>query len=114
MRISDWSSDVCSSDLIETKKPARARAGGNESDGTPQPHAAIVDPLLMGGPHGNGFDQRRDRWPDGHQDERGTADLPKAIRKKAKTKDRKSVVKGKRRSELGDSGGRRLNKKKKK
>src|SRR3546814_20636789 len=76
MRISDWSSDVCSSDLRDTKRPAGSPAAGNDPCSTPSRRgakqnvgavmtrsasaamAASVDPTLIEkiptivGPHG--------------------------------------------------------------
>src|SRR3546814_16307529 len=84
MRISDWSSDVCSSDLV----------GGGQIDA----RAADV-PLLRsdGRPH-------HDRWT-GHR----TGDTGVVARRGG---DRKSVVEGKSVSVRVDLGGRRIIKKK--
>src|SRR3546814_5237238 len=82
MRISDWSSDVCSSDL-----PCRGRAGGD---------AARAGTVRQARPDADALAQRRQR-------RQGTGRRPRA--------DRKSVVEGKGVSVRVERGGRRIIKK---
>src|SRR3546814_14153021 len=95
MRISDWSSDVCSSDLA-VRRPAAARGAGG--DRLP----AAADGAIVRGGAGDG----------------GGAGRGIARRKAARHRgvgawrDRKSVVSGKSVSVRVDLGGRRIIKKK--
>src|SRR3546814_10207022 len=47
MRISDWSSDVCSSDLLADHEPAALRLGIGAADG-PDGHAELPGEIAMG------------------------------------------------------------------
>src|SRR3546814_17237411 len=105
MRISDWSSDVCSSDLV--------RAGGLRGaveryakalDAIRQTRAQGIDPM----PHQReALDRARDAL-DAIRPQ-GSTDLNSAFR----NEDRKSVVEGTSVSVRVDLGGRRIIKKKK-
>src|SRR3546814_15949156 len=98
MRISDWSSDVCSSDLATTVG-ATAGAGGGAWRSQPAAHAAMrIQPASrMSGLH----------WLDA----RDGSETPARQRCAG---DRKSVVEGKSVSVRVDLGGRRIITKKKK
>src|SRR3546814_18821855 len=94
MRISDWSSDVCSSDLVQQTSATRARLRSRQ--------AWKNRPAQINGARTS-----------------GTARLsmpaaPPGSHSGMPARDRKSVVEGKRVSVRVDIGGRRLNKKKKK
>src|SRR3546814_7318027 len=90
MRISDWSSDVCSSDLAGHRGRAGARAPGGVGAAARRAMA---------------WHLRRPRrvW----SRDAGLGDLPRARDPSARAADRKSVVWGKRVSVRGDFGGRR-------
>src|SRR3546814_15976997 len=98
MRISDWSSDVCSSDLIDrqqilarvrTAKPAEPRVGGGRG----------IDRKQMQNAAAERIDDMRN--------------LARQIPELSGRRDRQSVVKGKNMSVSVDLGGRRIIKKKK-
>src|SRR3546814_14890213 len=93
MRISDWSSDVCSSDLVE----GRAERGGETAPDPARPARALSG--------------RRPRRVDpGGSDRRGPGLPWNGARRLAprKRQDRKSVVEGKSVSVRVDFGGRRI------
>src|SRR3546814_19066682 len=94
MRISDWSSDVCSSDLVGGSVPRAAAvdAGGAGSPGRTRPAGAGRLPAADRGGHG-----RMDGGPLG--------------RPSSATKDRKCLVWGQRVSVSVHLGGRRLHNK---
>src|SRR3546814_7057172 len=48
MRISDWSSDVCSSDLIEPRQPAHQKSGSSGSFRVAAPQSAAQAVCAMG------------------------------------------------------------------
>src|SRR3546814_11755693 len=96
MRISDWSSDVCSSDLGAALRPSRAdpelapRGGGEGYEGAA---AGPVDPVRGGQVRGG---------------REGTKVMNIIQQLKQETVDRKSGVTGKSESVRGDLGGRRI------
>src|SRR3546814_15013619 len=99
MRISDWSSDVCSSDLSAGKR-APARAAGQPRGPPRQPHRRrTAGPQARRRRHDGrgGGPPRRDRAVSGHL--RGAAGVGQ---------DRTSVVEGKSVSVRVDPGGRRF------
>src|SRR3546814_11953120 len=105
MRISDWSSDVCSSDLQESRDVGRGEAGRN---------------LIVGGRHAQRADRGRpvpsqppklSRQLDGGRLAVGARD-GRHRRWKWRIIDRKSVGEGKSGSVRVDLGGRRIVKKK--
>src|SRR3546814_10368618 len=89
MRISDWSSDVCSSDLPVSNAPARPQAECRHPGGLENQHQRSSSP-----PPRNGG-----RWVRNHRT---------AWRITSSSVDRKSVVKGKSVSVRVDLGGRRI------
>src|SRR3546814_19833868 len=106
MRISDWSSDVCSSDLGVEHRPAlfdrlvdRHGVGGIGLEG------GLVDLVERRAHHEEGEEQRK---PDQHLTGRG---LRKAQRLPQYRQDRKSVVEGKSGSVRVELGGGRAIKK---
>src|SRR3546814_15032011 len=108
MRISDWSSDVCSSDLQEqTRKRRRRRVLGKRS--------RDIGKLRRVPPEkGTDAQENQRKTEVGSVNRRGrrrTRDAP--IRLVIHTRDRKSGVKGKSVSERVDLGGRRITTKKK-
>src|SRR3546814_17247615 len=103
MRISDWSSDVCSSDLDEDEGDDREEQPGVEHR---QAGNAFLQPG-RGRDQEAGDDQRRDR-PAQRDAARKAAQPLDAARQR---QDRKSVVWGKRVSVRVDLGGRRCIKK---
>src|SRR3546814_13362653 len=113
MRISDWSSDVCSSDLAAAAQPAQrvGRAARRTRDLDP----ALDRPPLFGGRKGADAGGRRDRLePRSRQGrprfglwQRHGPSVPAA------PGDPKGVVEGKRVSDRVDLAGGRLSKKKK-
>src|SRR3546814_15110223 len=108
MRISDWSSDVCSSDLSRPAVEQRAAQIGGDGivgEGTMRP-CVDVDPRRRGRVHRAGaHDARRHASVGRIGDRRPTDD-------RALGDDRKSVEWGKRVSVRVDLGGRRIIKKK--
>src|SRR3546814_6128592 len=64
MRISDWSSDVCSSDLAASQTPHTSRLTLKNRPQFQVSHEPIVARSLM--------DERRFRYPSAHQGERAT------------------------------------------
>src|SRR3546814_14892584 len=102
MRISDWSSDVCSSDLgmMNSPRPMRIAMPATGSHGVPAIDAATNTVPQTGGVmvHSSAY-QNTNIWACSS----GRPSL---------TRDRKSVVSGKRVSVLVDLGGRRIIKKK--
>src|SRR3546814_14858676 len=102
MRISDWSSDVCSSDLQRRSGPRPQQRRGARGDGSAvgdDPAGGLllrVDRHRAPGEGGGRADQRRAR-----------------ARGHLRLSDRKSVVEGKSVSVRVDLGGRRIIKKKK-
>src|SRR3546814_14423680 len=103
MRISDWSSDVCSSDLgdVESQPDKRARRDGCEPGGDQQRAAPA---------HGRREERMRERdggRPDDYRDEQ-----PETALALHQPRDRKSVVSGTSVSVRVDLGGRRIIKKK--
>src|SRR3546814_16952280 len=99
MRISDWSSDVCSSDLPLRGDVVRRGFGGEHRD-----VGAGV------GPEGDGPERRLHMAATLPAGRDAIAQVDRAVRRRAG--DRKSVVEGKRVSVRVDLGGRRLIKKK--
>src|SRR3546814_1473749 len=82
MRISDWSSDVCSSDLSSVEDPAVGEgAEGGEHDHQPDHEGEVADPV----DHEGLF--RRRWWR--------RAGVPEADQQVGAQPDRKSVVEGK-------------------
>src|SRR3546814_11853872 len=112
MRISDWSSDVCSSDLarpawrrrIRRDRARRRSAGGVEAGA--RPVQRIYYARAGRGPGRIDFRLRRNRDPFLALYQRGGADAGRG-------QDRKSVGEGKSGSVRVDLGGRRTIKKKK-
>src|SRR3546814_20248625 len=105
MRISDWSSDVCSSDLIMTKTFIRLQKGADAGDAflaSSYADMAAYPPSDIGQKHG--FVQFAPQ----------EGESPEATAKRLMHEDRQSVVEGKSVSVRVDLGGRRLIKKKKK
>src|SRR3546814_19753885 len=102
MRISDWSSDVCSSDLAAARHGSRAGAARSKN---PSPRRARGAPSCPGG-----------NWSPPHGARRGrTRKEPGGSRSTPPSRgDRKRVEKGKRVSVRVDLGGRRYVKKIKK
>src|SRR3546814_20534896 len=111
MRISDWSSDVCSSDLAE--EMARAQAGRSDD---PAVAAALAFALKVVEDRGQVGDADVQRLRDaGYGDEQVMEILAHvALNIFTNYTDRKSVVRGKRVSVRVDLGGRRIIKKKQK
>src|SRR3546814_17220875 len=111
MRISDWSSDVCSSDLLtssDTSRPRRTR----RSDSVAKASAGMGTDSALGTPRC--LSSSRAAWTrfctSLSTSALGTSNLPASTR----ASERKSVVEGKRVSVGVDLGGRRiLNKNKK-
>src|SRR3546814_18852366 len=111
MRISDWSSDVCSSDLIAGRVPGAARRGCRADDSA----VAIVAAVELSARQG------RHRAGDVGHDHAGGAGGravarwldPRSTRVAVDLLDRKSAVSGKSVSVREDLGGRGLIKKKK-
>src|SRR3546814_11387008 len=99
MRISDWSSDVCSSDLCHAPGAAARRCAASST----RSHANIRKQFS---PESAAEQRRRDAGPDGASTLR-SGGFPRHS-------DRKSVVEGKSRSVRVDLGGRRIIKKQKK
>src|SRR3546814_11677641 len=97
MRISDWSSDVCSSDLLALARAARRRAPVP----APREPARARPPARGSGPPRHGWHRTRS-MPASNHPARRTTDA----------RHRKSVVTGKSVSVRVDLGGRRINKKK--
>src|SRR3546814_13214837 len=97
MRISDWSSDVCSSDLPPPQMVANMRIGNVDGYcvGEPWNARAIIDKL------GFSAATSQDIWPDHPEKVLGT-------RSEFVQRDRKSVVSGKSVSVRVDLGGRRI------
>src|SRR3546814_20346289 len=109
MRISDWSSDVCSSDLDGTGDPSRPLGLGHEFEEcrTAVQHD-LGDQRFHKGKRCDAGLPRQPRLADDYQptdDQIGYAEMPAG--------DRKSVVEGKGGSVRVDLGGRRIIKKKK-
>src|SRR3546814_20572163 len=98
MRISDWSSDVCSSDLNEV------RDLGQRADGALAVLGGVADVLDVGA------DDRREPRGQGVDHRARIVDAQGGLRHVG---DRKSVVSGKSVSVRVDLGGRRIIKKKK-
>src|SRR3546814_17244840 len=101
MRISDWSSDVCSSDLFV---------------GTIHLRFSRIRQCVGGGIHAPRPSSTGNRRNAGHRDLRSPARAPRLAACKGinRETDRKSVVEGKSVSVRVDLGGRRIIKKKKK
>src|SRR3546814_16829417 len=106
MRISDWSSDVCSSDLqpcaLLSRRQRGGRCRGGQHQGDRLPRAG--EPARPGAAADGGAAAPRRRAP---------ADRP-LERPRRRAVDRQSVVEGKRVSVSLDLGGRRIITKKKK
>src|SRR3546814_13074548 len=101
-RISDWSSDVCSSDL------GQAAAQGVDFLGAVHfHHGRIQLGLVVAALFTQGLQPWRDLFPFGHRAIAGSRQ-----RVEHQLEDRKSVVKGKSVSDSVDLGGRRIIKKK--
>src|SRR3546814_20558225 len=101
MRISDWSSDVCSSDLPRTAPPAVRSVPGSGTETT------VSAATIQAAPGSDGRCGRRRAYA-------GTARTQSRRGDAGERPDRKSVVKGKSVSVRVDLGGRRIIKKKKK
>src|SRR3546814_17841936 len=118
MRISDWSSDVCSSDLLlldqgDTLRHLSLRQGGERL--AVEKHAAVSRPADAG----KQFQQGRFSGSVGSDQPKGLARAHGEIdarddREAARRPDRKSVVEGKSVSVRVDLGGSRIIKKKNK
>src|SRR3546814_7311703 len=52
MRISDWSSDVCSSDLVAPTRPLQTQAGSQISTSTPAQNGAVDPKVVVNGMQG--------------------------------------------------------------
>src|SRR3546814_18425337 len=112
LRISDWSSDVCSSDLPPERTDDRARQEERQKDGNDEgdrQHDAETQPLC---PYGAGnvtcvFGRQQHRFARPQGNRRGNHGG--AVRRIAEHGDRKSVVSGKSASVRVDLGGRRNN-----
>src|SRR3546814_17580941 len=108
MRISDWSSDVCSSDLSRTRLARRSRGAGARPHQSHQPGAA---------PYFSASHHRLPRRTTIHIDDRTPARRPwcdnPGPAPDRRPKDRKSVGKGKSVSVRVDLGGSRKLKQKK-
>src|SRR3546814_17337392 len=102
MRISDWSSDVCSSDLVKTL----------HADGRPVTDKEVADFYVFAWEEGErrgiepSFEIHVNMWS---EDFRRVATVARMV----EARDRKSVVEGKSVSVSVDLGGRRIIKKKK-
>src|SRR3546814_20647500 len=103
MRISDWSSDVCSSDLDASTKRKRLLEGQPMQRGIALGHG--------GNPKGQDVDAPLGNAGRAERDIRCGAAIPRFRRRPGA--DRTSVESGKSVSARSDSGGRRRNKKKK-
>src|SRR3546814_19112754 len=110
MRISDWSSDVCSSDLVVRQIRRRIGLAGRPDQGNP------LDPVVASGIEK--FDAQRIALESRHPgDARSCRDGGRSSvrgRFRRATRDRKSVVEGKSGSVRVVLGGRRIIKKKNK
>src|SRR3546814_18984109 len=93
MRISDWSSDVCSSDLVDVLHLARDQPRQQEI-GEQEARERVADPVLVA------------------RDDRGVRDRQPHRMAKQRGEDRKSGVEGKSETESVDHGGRRIMNKK--
>src|SRR3546814_14633006 len=110
MRISDWSSDVCSSDLGRWRRPAPSRQatgrdrrnGGRRRKRRLAPQTGRIKGTEMS-------EVTNKRALLSVSDKNGLVELGREL-----GRDRKSVVQGKSVSVRVDLGGRRINKKKKK
>src|SRR3546814_18876188 len=109
MRISDWSSDVCSSDLAEPKGREITRISGNERYTGTDYHRIEGEPGLEILSSGTTGKPKRIRFP--YRMLIRMVDMVRVSQMDAK--DRKSVVMGKRMSVRVDLGGRGIIKKKK-
>src|SRR3546814_11604433 len=105
MRISDWSSDVCSSDLIAAGRVTRAEQHADETDDLLQ-RARRIQQRPQRADDDDAVNEVRARHQRRVQDRRHAADDLEA--------ERKSVVEGKRVSVRVDLGARRIIKKKNK
>src|SRR3546814_13933487 len=112
MRISDWSSDVCSSDLIPgPERGTAARDAGKgrfacRGGGGGRPDRGVSL-------HGRSIRRARRSPHAAGRRRAGAARVPDAARRVVAWRDRKSVGEGKRVSVRVDLGGRRIIKKKK-
>src|SRR3546814_12079681 len=102
MRISDWSSDVCSSDLDRDVRWLRALRNRLSHENRNDPELTIEDQWL-----------RRDLWEERARRAVAIAFAALYLEAGGSREDRKSVVKGKSVSVRVDLGGRRIIKKKK-
>src|SRR3546814_13959611 len=118
MRISDWSSDVCSSDLIRgshasmdmTKQGFGNRHGAGTCADRPGARSCVAVLRAQGAAGGRGSVARA-----AHHRQRDASDALSRVSWQGRTaRDRKSVVEGKSVSVRVDLGGRRFIKKKKK
>src|SRR3546814_12444792 len=117
MRVSDWSSDVCSSDLVDLGAVDDRDRHGAFDLGTLQARTGDLD-AVEGGGVGRGFlvlvlgecDSCAGEGGAGREREQDRITEPVGL----PDQDRKSVVSGKRVSVRVDLGGRRIIKKKKK
>src|SRR3546814_3141558 len=84
MRISDWSSDVCSSDLADAERaaPIRAQREGLALDHLHQPHLPVLREDGGGGGRGDagGKQQTTDRHPRARRSEEHTSELQSLMR----------------------------------
>src|SRR3546814_12924203 len=104
LRISDWSSDVCSSDLVRPRRrapPCKAVAGAHVGARWPKPETGIR--------YETGQCRQRPKHPEPPHRHEGPHSP--SVRSAARTTDRKSVVSGKSVSVRVDLGGSRLIKK---
>src|SRR3546814_20451520 len=110
MRISDWSSDVCSSDLLGAGQHLAGQEAGEERDAEIDQHRlghrpeADVDDAAL---------EPEERRQDGEEEPGIDADKQDLEDRVEGDQDRKSVVEGKSVSVRGELGGRRNIKKKK-
>src|SRR3546814_16662929 len=106
MRISDWSSDVCSSDLSEPREPDRRLSGSPKKNTNGRKDDAVHETICTwhaGRRHGHG-----------RRNGRGPAQRPRLRAGQGQSRPaRKSVVEGKSVSVSVDHGGGRIIKKKK-
>src|SRR3546814_13645977 len=107
MRISDWSSDVCSSDLIcgETSRASMSAISSISSNPSRPSRSTLLTKVMIG--------TERKRQTSNSLRVCGSIPLAASITITAESTDRKSVVEGKSVSVRVDLGGRRLINKKK-
>src|SRR3546814_19524515 len=107
MRISDWSSDVCSSDLLRPKAPLKGRNIWRNG-----PRSGCLQAASHFSRRGDRAACLHDRFPSGRRLREQPASARPTLKRRPSDLDRKSVVSGKSVSVRVDPGGRRLIKKK--